>query len=132
MVDYECIKLIHIHMHRKPVSGCMLLLYDIAEGMFTNQVVEVDFTDRSGLTTHKTRYPGFTYSVLCQCYICIAFLHNFKFYSFKETCCMFWPNEMNKSIDFAHIKVNHDSTISKTGYEVTRVDAFEKGIVSLC
>ena len=44
---------------------------------------------------------------------------------------MFWPNEMNKSMEFDHIKVNHDSTISKTGYEVTRLDALAKGIVSL-
>ena len=61
----------------------------------------------------------------------IVFCCNFKFYCFKETCCMFWPNEMNKSMEFDHIKVNHDSTISKTGYEVTRLDALAKGIVSL-
>ena len=44
---------------------------------------------------------------------------------------MFWPNEINKSMEFDHIKVNHVSTISKTGYEVTRLDAFKKGMVSL-
>ena len=43
---------------------------------------------------------------------------------------MFWPNEITKSMEFDHIKVNHDSTIPKTGYEVTRLDVFEKGMVS--
>ena len=33
-------------------------------------------------------------------------------------------------MEFDHIKVNHDSTIPMTGYEVTRLDAFEKGMVS--
>ena len=43
---------------------------------------------------------------------------------FKETCYKFWPNEITKFMDFFnHIKVNRESTISKTGYEVTRPDA---------
>ena len=52
-------------------------------------------------------------------------------FDFKVTCPMFWPNEITKSMEFDHVKVNHDSTISKTGYEMTRLDAFEKGKVGL-
>ena len=44
---------------------------------------------------------------------------------------MFWPDEATKSTEYDHINVNHVSTIPKTGYEVTRLDAFEKGMVSL-
>ena len=52
-------------------------------------------------------------------------------FNFKVTCPMFWPNEITKSMEFDHVKVNHDSTIPKTGYEMTRLDAFEKGKVGL-
>ena len=122
-------------MYPKPVSGCILLLHNTAEGMFANQVVEVDFADK--VSCRIQLYLGCMYrltvSVLQLCIAlpsCYSLLLQILFF-FKETCCMFWPNEITKSMEFAHIKVNHDSTIPKTGYEVTRLDVFEKGIVSL-
>ena len=73
--------------------------------------------------------------VQCQCFnYVLYFLHVTvyccNFFILKETC-RFWPDETIKSMEFDHIKVNHDSTITKTGYEVTRLDVFEKGMVSL-
>ena len=46
-------------------------------------------------------------------------------------CCRFWPDETAKSAEYDRIKVNHDNTIPKSGYEVTKLNAFEKGMVGL-
>ena len=122
-------------MYPKSVSGCILLLHNTAEGMFTNQVVEVDFAVKVScriqlyLGCMYRQYNVSTLTMYCTSFVLQFTVANLVF--FKETCCMFWPNEITKSMEFAHIKVNHDSTISKTGYEVTRLDVFEKGIVSL-
>ena len=85
---------------------------------------------------HTTLPRLYVRAVQCQCFnYVLHFLrvtvYCCKFYSFKETCCRFWPDKTTKSMEFSHIKVNHDSTIPITGYEVTRLDVFEKGMVSL-
>ena len=50
---------IHMHTHPKSVLGCILLLDNITEDMFANQVGEIDFTDKVSL---------YILAVQCQCF----------------------------------------------------------------
>ena len=75
---------IHMHTHPKTVSGCILLLDNITEGMFANQVGEIDFSDKVSL--HIQLNLVCTY---WQCNVSALTVYELYFLHVTVYCCNF-------------------------------------------